>query len=219
TLVDDSLDAAAFGPGHFLYVEEAANASLEGRRLNVVSNTASTIKVDLDGSSLAGLANGDRISIRSHWTLAEAFPGGIASVEEEEAGIREIEVIVPMKASIGGGIRIDTIFYYYNDAWREFGKPSETSADNAIIEPGTTVVIRNNGESARRTYVFGEVVDSPVAVAIQQKAGEPVDNFVSLERPLDLKLSELNLIESGAFAASTSDDVAGRKDVLAVYNR
>src|SRR5690606_1728684 len=104
-------------------------------------------------------------------------------------------------------------------AWREFGKPIETSADNAIIEPGTTVVIRNNGESARRTYVFGEVVDSPVAVAIQQKAGEPVDTFVSLERPLDLKLSELNLIESGAFAASTSDDVAGRKDVLAVYNR
>lgn len=222
TVADNALDAGAFDSKFFLYIEESTDASIEGRRFDIVSNTASAIKVDLDGGSIASLGAGDRVSVRSHWTLGEAFPGGIASVEETEPGVREIEVVVPVKASVGtasvgGGLSPSRIFYFFNDAWREFGKPITASANDAVLEPGASIVIRNNGSVDRQTYVFGEVVTTPLSVAIEQRSGQTVDNFVSLERPIALKLSELNLETSDAFEVSSSDAPEDREDVLLVY--
>ena len=215
-VVANSLTQGEFGPSHYVYVEDGV---LRGRRFDIVSNTASSVTVD--ASTLNGLGVGDKISIREHWTLDEAFPQGIASVTVAEAGLREIELIVPDRTSVGGGIAANRVFYFYKGAaeaaaWREVGKALNVDVGDTIIEPGTAFVVRNNSEAVR-TYFFGEVVTAPLAIPVVSADDSIVDNFVAIERPLGIALPDLGLT-SGVFAPSTGQTPETRGDLLRVYS-
>ena len=181
-------------PTHYLYVESGA---LEGRRYDIVSNTATTITVD--GAEIGALDDA-QVSVREHWTLGKAFPSGLGE-PEVEPGLRQFELIVPTQVSLGTGIAAERVFYFYNSAWREVGKPLTKSASNVAFEPGTAFVVRNNAMDTLRTYLFGEVVQSTLAIPVVSSAAEAVDNFVAFERPLAVSLDELDgvteVIEAG----------------------
>lgn len=211
TVGDGVLTAGEFTPEngeatHFLYVE---SGTLKGRRFDIVSNTVSGVTLD---QTPTGLAQNDEVSIREHWTLSEAFPQGVGFVEEVEAGLREVEVIIPEQASIGGGLAAERVFYFYADAWREVGKPLTSDVGGTAFGPGTAIVVRNNGSESLRTYFFGEVVDTPLAIPVVSNAAESVDNLIGFEIPLEITLTELNAIGNLA-------DVLEPEDRLLVYSR
>ena len=213
TVAADSFTGGEFdGARYYVFVEDSASDSIRGRRINVESNTASTI--DLGGADLTGLAVDDVLSVRAHWTLGDAFPDGFGGQTEDMPGIRELELIVPDAASVGGGLAASKIFYHYDGAWREVGEPLNESADNAVLLPGAAFVVRNNNATDPvKAYFFGEVVHgTPLAIPVLSDAGKPVDNFVSLERPLSLTLDQL---VGGAGAGI--EDVLGAGDALLVY--
>ena len=199
TLAAGTLAAGAYNSSggvasHFLYVEDGA---LEGRYFDILSNTATTIELDAD--DLTGLV-GSNFSIRAHWTLGSLFPEGIGYVEELEAGLRQVELILPDVASVGGGLAASRIFYFYDAAWREVGKPLADAVDGTVVNPGSAFVVRNNGSADLDYYFFGEVEYGPLAIPLVSSS-ETVDNFVALGRPLGLTLDELQLPTSGAFGA------------------
>jgi uncharacterized protein (TIGR02597 family) len=171
-----------------------------------------TLDTSDDLSGFGGDA-GDTISVRQHWTLGEAFPSGVGFVEVEEPAYPEVQLIMPTKASIGGGLATDSIFYYFNQGWRKVGEPIATAMDDAIIPPGSSFVIRNNTDDTLRSYFFGEVVDAPLAIPVVADGTEGVDNFVSLERPLGLTLDDL----LGGEAGLGLEDLLGANDRLLVY--
>jgi uncharacterized protein (TIGR02597 family) len=206
TVKADSLAGEDFSTSaYYIFVEEvvAEVSVMEGRRIDVVSNTVSTI--DLGGADLTGLAVEDVISVREHWTLDEAFPQGFGSVVETDPGLRQIELIVPDVASVGGGLAVNRLFYFYAGQWKELGKPLGDDAGSTVLFPGEPIVVRNNHLiDGVKSYFFGEVIDAPIAISIvsdQSVVAADVDNFVSLERPLALHLDELlgiaDVLESG----------------------
>lgn len=221
----DSLTANEFNEGSsgakfYVYVEDG---TLKGRRFDIASNTASQITVV---GTLTGLNADDTISVREHWTLDEAFPDGVGGVMETEPGLRDVELIVPDKASLGGGLAADRIFYYYagseslslEPGWREVGKALATVVGDAILEPGVAFVVRNNSSEAIRSYFFGEVVSTPLAIPVVSSSTVTVDNFVSLERPLGLTFGELGLSSSSVFTAASSNSSPTDGDRLLVYH-
>ena len=214
-LSSDALTAGAFNETggvatHYVLIE---SGTLQGQRIAIISNTASSL--NLGGADLTGLAADDAISIVSYWTLGSAFPQGVAFHEETAPGNRELEVILTTQAAVGGGLQAKDVFYFYNGAWRKVGASKSESFNSQILEPSTAFVIRNNA-AAKTSYFFGEVVTAPLAVPLQRSDSGLVDNFVSIERPLDISLIELGLHDSGVFEVTT--DANNPTDQLLLYS-
>ncbi|MBC2605980.1 TIGR02597 family protein [Pelagicoccus albus] len=199
SLTAGEFDAPSSGATHYLYVEDG---TLKGHRLNIVSNTASSVTVD--ESDISDL-NGASVTIREHWTLGTLFPEGVGYNEEDEPGLREIEVVLPELASLGGGLAANRIFYFYNAAWREVGTPLAEAVDSVVIEPGVAFVVRNNSYSDLDYFFFGEVEYGPIAIPLVSSS-DVVDNFVAMERPLGMAISDLQL-----------ESLLGTDDRLLVY--
>lgn len=185
---------------YYLYVE--TGDSIKGRHFDIVSNTASTIT--LGSADLTGL-NGQTVSVREHWTLGTLFPNGVGGVVEDEPGRPTIEVILPISASVGGGIAVSKVFCFYDDgttaAWRESGKPISFNSNDTVVSSGAAMVVRNNGAAAVDYYFFGEVEFGPMAIPLVSSGSDTIDNFVAVGRPLGLTIDELQLHSSGAFAS------------------
>jgi len=203
SLVDSAFDASGGAATHFLYIE---TGSLEGRFFDILSNEVSSIT--LGESAPAGLVDA-AFGVREHWTLGSLFPEGIGGVSEDEAGRRAVELIMPEKASTGGGLAVERIFYHYDGAWREIGYPLDQSADDTVLRPGSALVVRNNAESALSFFLYGEVEYGPMAIPLVSSEAETIDNFVSVNRPLAISIDDLQLHDSPAFDAA--------RDYLLIY--
>lgn len=215
-LSSDALTAGAFNESggaatHYILVE---SGTLMGQRIAIVSNTASAI--NLGSADLSGLAADDAIAIVPFWTLGSAFPEGVAFHAETAPGDRVIEVILTNQAAVGGGLQVKDVFYFYDGAWRKVGVSKSESFNSQVLEPSSAFVVRNNGATAKTSYFFGEVVTAPLAVPLQRSDSNLVDNFVSIERPLDISLIELGLHDSGVFEATT--DSNNPTDLLLLYS-
>ncbi len=211
----DSLTASAFDAGsnvtHYLVFESGAQ---QGVHLDIQSNTAS--QINLDGGSTDGLQNGDEVAVYPHWTLGSAFPLGVANEDEDEPGTRSIEVIVPQAVSSEGNMVPSGIYYFSGGAWRQVGAGIDSNADDAVLEPGRALVIRNNDAEAKDALFFGEVIDSPIAIPLSESDTFVSDNFVGLNRPLAIALDELGLAPGGVFEETT--DPGDPNDLLLVYS-
>lgn len=215
-LTAGDFDAVNGEATHYVLVEDGTH---EGRHFDILANTDQKITLDTS-EDVSGIGNAI-ITVREHWTLGEAFPNGVGSNSVFTASGPEVQLIVPEEVSVGGGFDISELYYFYEGAWRAVGRKLDLSesGDNAnddVIAPGASVMVRNNGSATISTYFFGEVVTSPIAIPIESSATEVVDNFVSVSRPLGLALSELGL--GAAFSASSSLDEADRGDLLLVYS-
>ncbi len=216
TVASDSLTSAAFDaqsgtPTHYLVIESGAQ---KGVHLDIASNSAS--QITLDGGSSTGLQNGDQIAVYPHWTLSSAFPLGVANEDEDEPGLRKIEVIVPEATSSAGNMIPEGIFYFSDGAWRQVGAGIDSVADNSVLYHGRALVIRNNDAEAKNALFFGEVIDAPIAIPLSESDQYASDNFVGLNRPLAIALDGLGLIGGGVFEETT--DPESPKDKLLVYS-
>jgi len=210
--------ANAFGKGptwatRYLLAESGA---AQGLHFDIDSNDGAN--VTLSGSDVSGLTAGDTVAIHPHWTLASAFPNGVADVEAAEAGNRSVEVIVlraPTSAS-GTGMEAANIFYYHDAAWRWVEGGLGSVAGDFALAPGDVFVIRNNGGADLTAYFTGEVTEAPIAIPVTSKNATDYDNFVTVSRPIPVSLDELGLHDSGVFESSS--DSNNPADLLMVYS-
>ncbi|MDQ8202506.1 TIGR02597 family protein [Pelagicoccus sp. SDUM812003] len=217
-LSSGDFDAVGGQATHYVLVEDG---SLEGRHFDIVSNTDQKITLDTS-ENLSGLDQAI-ITVREHWTLGEAFPNGIGSNAVFEASGPQVQLLVPEEVKVGGGFDVASLYYFYQGAWRAVGEKLDLEANGAnsnddVIAPGASVMVRNNSMDDIRTYFFGEVVTSPIAIPIESSSSDVVDNYVSVSRPLGLTLAEFGLSAGGAFTASTSLAEVDRGDLLLVYS-
>ena len=211
SLTASSFDAVGGNPTHYVVFESGAQ---QGVHVDISSNTTS--QVTLDGGSSAGLQAGDAIAVYPHWTLDSAFPDGVANHVETQPGLRELEVVIPEAVSEEGSLTPEGIYYFYNGAWRLFNGGLDSDAGATVLSPWRAMVIRNNSSEEKKALLYGEVIDAPIAIPLSESDVFTADNFVGLNRPLDIALDDLGLATGGVFEATT--DPAAPKDLLIVYS-
>jgi len=210
-LTSGAFDSQSGTPTHYLVIESGLQ---KGVHLDISSNTAS--EITLDGGDATGLQNGDQIAVYPHWTLSSAFPLGVANEDEDEPGLRKIEVIVPEATSSAGNMIPEGVFYFSDGAWRQVGAGIDFVADNAVLYHGRALVIRNNDGEDKNALFFGEVIDAPIAIPLSESDQNATDNFVGLNRPLAIALNDLGLTGGGVFEETTDPD--NPNDKLLVYS-
>ena len=211
SLTSGAFDAQSGTPTHYLVFESGAQ---KGVHVDISTNTGS--QINLEGGDATGLVNGDQIAVYPHWTLGSAFPLGVANEDEDEPGLRKIEVIVPQATSSAGNMIPEGIFYFSDGAWRQVGEGISAVADNAVLYHGRALVIRNNDTVAKNALFFGEVIDAPIAIPLSESDQYALNNFIGLNRPLAITLDELGLAGGGVFEETTDPD--NPNDKLLVYS-
>ncbi len=180
---------------HYVQFE---TGNLKGLWADISSNTTGAIVIEGDediGDFQSQVTSGDLFTVYSQWTLDAAFPNGVASTEEAEAGLRTIEVIVPSYDSPAGSMTAEAIYFYADGAWQKFGAAlsSDSPFGQAAFAPDQAAVIRNNGGDALTGYFFGEVSTAPIAIELGMDASGAIDHFVGIGRPLDVAIEDLGL--------------------------
>ncbi len=211
SITSGAFDALSGTPSHYLVFESGAQ---KGVHLDISSNTTS--QITLEGGDATGLLGGDQIAVYPHWTLGTAFPLGVANEDEDEPGLRKIEVIVPQATSSAGNMIPEGIFYFSDGAWRRVGEGINSVADNSVLYHGRALVIRNNDTEAKSALFFGEVIDAPIAIPLSESDQYALNNFIGLNRPLAITLDELGLAGGGVFEETT--DPENPNDRLLVYS-
>lgn len=177
---------------HYIHFE---TGNLSGRIAAISGNGTSFVSItgDNDLSAVEAMIEpGDAFTISKAMNLESAFPAGVASVDDAEPGLREIELIVPKSVSIAGSMNAEAIFFFYDGKWRQFGQPLDGDAGKSLLAPNASFVIRNNG-TAKTAYFFGEVSTAPISVELITDPDQDTDHFVGLGRPLDVPITELGL--------------------------
>lgn len=211
SLTIGSFDSSGGIPTHYVVIESGTQ---QGIHVDIASNTAS--QISLTGGSATGLQVGDEIAVYPHWTLGSAFPNGVANHEETEPGLRKIEIIIPKAVSSEGNMVPEGIFYFFNGAWRAVGGGLSSNVDATVFSPWRAMVIRNNDSAAKKALVYGEVIDAPIVIPLSESDVFAADNFVGLNRPLDIAINDLGLTSGGVFTETT--DPGDPQDMLIVYS-
>ncbi len=217
-----------FADSHYV---KFTSGAMDGRHYPVTANTADTLTVDLNGDDLSAAAADDGILVAEYWTLDLLFPPAqatpdplttghaiVASINTLASG-RRTEVLLPDQVSIGANLAPNQIFYIYSGAWRKVSKPSTENHGPTPLLPDTYFIVRHTvNVTAGTTYkCAGEVELGVLAIPLSTQTTVTQDNFVAIPRPIDVTLTDLELV-APAFVASTSHLGSGRKDQLLVFN-
>ena len=199
------------------YYVRVRSGALEGQWFTIVANTATSLAVDDAGLDLGGLAAGDRIEIAPYWTLGTFFPASKAGTEffaSPSTSVRGTEILCYLPVPGYNNPKTE-LFYFYAGAWRRAGSPAGQSYDHVVLPPDTFFKIRNKGLPAAEVKTVGTVLAGPFASLLMTSYTTKQDNHVGLPFTGDTTLAGSGLVESGAFAASTS--TGSRTDELYVY--
>ena len=210
------------------YVKFTSGA-MDGHWYAITANTSDTLTVDLNGNNVPGAAADDGVVIAKFWTLDTLFPPADATTDPATTGHaivkssnvlnRSTEVLLPDFASQGINLPPNRKFFIEGDpaAWKEVttGFPA---AGSVILWPDTYFIIRNPGLNGNSTKfkISGEVETGKMAIPLSTSATGMQDNFVAIPRAIDVKLTDLGLISSGAFVPSSN--TLNRADELFVYD-
>ena len=190
----------------------------EGSYYTVTSNGTNTVTVDAAGDDLSAVQAGTQILVVPYATLASVFPASDANVSFVPSASqfnRQTQILIPNYTGTGINLTTSATYYFLNGAWRKFGRPvGESYNDDPFVNNGYFIV-RNAGTATTLSNV-GSVLMKKTTVPLVTRTNSQQDNFVSVIRPLDVKLNDLGLISSGAFAASPSS--FNRVDQLFVFN-
>ena len=199
---------------HYLLV---SSGSAEGLWSSVTGVSGSSIQLD---EEIPGLAAGDGIEVRQFWTFGTLFPEGIDPDFISTNALSPNGFILTNNINQTGINNSPSNVYFYfsdggtNDGWYENG--SFANADDTVLSPETFLTLRNQSGEVIRIVTSGDVLQSPFAVRVVSSASGPRDNKVPVSSPVDISLSSLNLVESGAFAES--DNALSPQDFLLVYD-
>ena len=192
----------------------------EGRIYTVTANDASSLTLNLNGDSIASLQPNTNISIAPYWTINTVFPSsdvGVSFVASPSAGAKKTQILIPDYITQGVNLAPNVIYFYYNNAWRKVGQNVAVDyGDNVLIQNGYFIVKNPLGTSATSICNQGVVHLKKRAIALVTEVATSQDNFISMNRPVDVTLNNSGLFESGAFLPSPSTAV--RTDQLYVFD-
>ena len=190
----------------------------EGSYYTLTSNTANTLTLDLEGEDISSVQAGTQILVVPYATLASVFPASDANVSfvpSSNQFNRQTQILIPNYNGTGTNLSTSTTYYFLNGAWRKFGRPAtESYNDDPFVNNGYFMV--RNGATATSLATPGSVLMKKTTVPLLTRTNTQQDNFVSVIRPVDVKLNDLGLISSGAFAASPNS--FNRVDQLFVFD-
>lgn len=190
----------------------------EGRIYQVTANGTNTLTVNLNGDSISGVQANTQVLVIPYVTLGTLFPAGDANVSfipSPTVGNRLTQILIPNYAASGINLSTSATYFYFNGAWRKFGNDPAENHNDDILQPTGYFILRNAGTGTNLTSL-GSVLVKKETIPLFTSTTTQEDNFVSVIRPIDVKLDDLGLITSGAFASSPS--VGGRTDQLFVFN-
>jgi len=164
-----AFDAPGWTGGEFtLHYAEPASGSCAGLAIDILSNTATTLKLDTTPAA-AGLSNGMVFTVRKHNTIAGLFPDG--------GGFLPLTDSVSLFSSTGAQQN-----YFYNSFNSTWITALGANANNVIIRPGQGMVIQATNPITL-TLGKGEVCHvktTPTKI----KANATVPNFIGPLNPL-----------------------------------
>lgn len=239
TLTTGALTAGAL-TGHYLKFIDGPRAGRWYDIQTTPANTTSTLTIDLNGDTLGAATTGDAVLIAEYWTLETLFPpagattswtetpassgnwvpNGHAIVASSSASLTQRRTELMFANNVGTGTdRLSTELYYITGGlWR---RPSIAgSMGNQVISPDTFFTIRHLPAVAHSTVFrsVGEVEVGEFNIPLATNTVGKRDTHVAIPRPIDLRLDQLNLVESGAFVTSATASLTQRRDELLVYD-
>jgi uncharacterized protein (TIGR02597 family) len=173
--------------------------------IEATNTTAETVELE-DTSMLASkVSEGDTFKIIKHNTLESVFPDKLAGLSFVAStgtgfGLKIKTRVLLWEESVGTNQAPAQTFYFHESAeWRSL---AGSNSDDTVISPDAILVIRNTADK-KLTYIpQGSVHTGTVAKAIQTH-GSADDVYTSTSRPVAVKLKDLGLGGSDAFATST----------------
>lgn len=184
------------------------SGSRRGSYFTIISNTNSSVTVDLNGDSLASVVPGDQVEIIPYWTLATLFPvGGANSFPQSSTFTPAASILMPDLTSAGINLSSSASYYYYSGTlqggpgWRKFGSPS-VIVNDTVLTPDMPFTIRNSTSSAISLYNIGA---APMAghssIVGTVSANKAQDNAVALNSAAAVTLANSGLYKSDGSGA------------------
>ena len=207
------LSSNQFDPIPDTFYVKVASGSKTGMFYTVTTNDQGSITVDNNGDTLASVIDGELIRVIPFWTLNTIFPNG-DGITQSSSLSPAAEILFLDSTTAGINLSSSASYFYYTDplnvfggpGWRQVGFPN-TIVDNTILFPDSYVLIRDSsgGSGTVEHQLVGTVNTLVFRTPLNLlSASEGQDNFVAVNFPVNLTLSESNLFESGAFAESSS---------------
>lgn len=203
---------------------QAANGNQAGIIFDVASNTSNSITLVDNGIAPTGLTNGISVKVVPYWTLGELFPAedvNVSFTPSVNAINRRTQILFPNMTGVGINRAPSSTFFYLNDGngsyWRAIGAGT-TNFNATPVLPDSYFTVRNPANSATNLQVTiaGSVNVGTAVVELFSTNGIANDNYVSLGRPTDIVLDDLELIDSGAF--TPSPNTINRQDQLLIIS-
>ncbi len=187
----------------------------EGNYYTITANGTNTVTLDLAGDNISTIASGTKAKIIPYWTLNTLFPNGQGVVGSPSFLLPATEILIPNQTGNGINLSASATYYYLNtdSEWRMIG--SNNNQNNAILYPDSYFIIRSKSTGSQFA-IAGNVELGKQSLWLRTQSSGKQDNPVGLARPMPIKLDDLGLISSGAFAPSPSILVI--TDELLVFN-
>lgn len=195
---------------------------LEGSVYQISTNTAAEMTINLDGDNGGLIAEGDEFRIYKFWTLDTLFPPATQyTFESSPTAFMTLAYSLLMTYDKGLGINRapSNSYYIFEGVWRKVG--SSNPVGETILWPDDPIIVRHNGNVSKNTkYMPNGYVDfhRKFSIPLLTQTDSQRDNYISIPRPVDVKLKDLGLIESGAFVISTGNRAYQRGDQLFMYD-
>ena len=226
------LAADAFANTHYVKFKNTlpTPAAGDGQWFVITTNTADTLTVDLNGATIDAVS-GAALEVLKFWTLNELFNPAdsttdaattknaiVASTSQLTTG-RRTQILIPNYTAAGTNASASSIFYVNAGIWKQSGMGSADYGSFQLL-PDSYFIIRNPSQVTGSTFYTstGEVESGCMGLFLSTLASASQDNYVSLPRPVDVKLRDLNLGGTSSFMPSTGTLTTQRRDQLFVYN-
>lgn len=204
-----------------VYYVRFTSGTNSGRYYTVTANAGNSLTVDSNGDAMGGIVIGNTMQLIKYYTLNELFPPASQTTFVLSLGTgglqRRSELLMPNLISSGTNLAPSRVFFVTSTGWFEATAGNAVS-NNVVLLPDTFFIVRNKaGYGATSFIATGSVEMNPVSIPLSLSNGTKQDNYVSIIRPVNVKLSDLNLT-SDIFTLSTGTGGLQRRDELFIYN-
>ena len=189
---------------------------LEGRKFDIISNTANSITIDPDFTEdntaleddledmISSATSNDNFQIRPHWTLNTLLPeGGVLPASPNPAQING--VILAYSTDLDGTNLSSSSTYAYVTSlgWFNSLNFGEGRVDDQILRSEFSYIFRNTSTEDIELNVMGDVPTVDQTLVFNQNVIQ-TDTFTGAQFPIDLSLDDLGLAGSDGFVSSTN---------------
>lgn len=214
-----TLDSAGFSSGQFpmtngvpLYYVRFTSGALAGRWYDITSQDGSNpdklvLAVENTGNSpdLNSASVGDNVRVIKHWTMSDLFPDGDEGLSFQGSPNSfniKFSVFIPRDSDAEGINQAVQTRVFYNSSAKQWQFTDTSNADEVVIYPQGTLLIRNEGDAnTTAPQTAGTVVD------------ETTDNVTLFARGLVQAGPVVELIPA---SSSLNDVILGAANVFPV---